>query len=102
MLVDTASATHGRHWETGGHYVKPMQRTHSDLVKFSLRDDDYITVLQYLSEFADNACDVVKKRFPVDGVESSFLQPSSLFRHVDGSRKRPYSVKGTERLVNAI
>ncbi|KAL7958828.1 hypothetical protein V8C34DRAFT_137971 [Trichoderma compactum] len=62
-LVNTASATHGRSWEEGGSYIKPIHRTHSDLVKFSPIDDDYTTVSNCLLEFADTACATIMKRF---------------------------------------
>lgn len=62
-LVNTASATHGRAWEEGGSYIKPIHRTHSDLVKFSPIDDDYTTVSNCLLEFADTACATIMKRF---------------------------------------
>lgn len=62
-LVDTASATHGRSWEEVGNYIKPIHRTHSDIVKFSQIDDDYTTVSNCLLEFTDIACDTIMKRF---------------------------------------
>ncbi|KAL7895102.1 hypothetical protein HDV64DRAFT_287730 [Trichoderma sp. TUCIM 5745] len=62
-LVDTASATHGRFWEEGGSYIKPIHRTHSNLVKFSKIDDDYTTVSNCLLEFADTAGETIMKRF---------------------------------------
>ncbi|CAH0027341.1 unnamed protein product [Clonostachys rhizophaga] len=34
VLVDKASATHGRPWEMNNQFIIPIQRTHSDLVKF--------------------------------------------------------------------
>lgn len=67
ILVERSSATHGRHWETGGHYIKPMNQTHSDLVKYSPHDEDYKTVRFYLAEFVGNSCDVISKRFSSKG-----------------------------------
>ncbi|KAF3065389.1 Ankyrin repeat domain-containing protein 50 [Trichoderma lentiforme] len=44
QLVDIGSATQGRSWEERGNYIKPIHRTHSELVKFRQIDDDYTTV----------------------------------------------------------
>ncbi|KAL7917792.1 hypothetical protein ACQKWADRAFT_273814 [Trichoderma austrokoningii] len=63
-LVDTASATHGRYWEETGNYIKPIHRTHWDLIKFSQIDDDYTTVSNCLLDLADSACEIIAKRFP--------------------------------------
>lgn len=39
-LVDKTSATHGRPWEDGPEHIVAMDRSHSDLVKFSANDPD--------------------------------------------------------------
>jgi hypothetical protein len=44
VLVDRHSATHGREWESDGQFIQPVNRNHSELVKFSNRDDEYQTV----------------------------------------------------------
>ena len=42
VLVGISSATHGRPWETGRLYVCPIDRNHSELVKFTrAHDPDY-------------------------------------------------------------
>jgi protein SERAC1 len=66
VLVDRHSATHGREWESDGQFIQPVNRNHSELVKFSNRDDEYQTVLRYLSTFTKNACSVIRDRFHVD------------------------------------
>lgn len=38
-LVDRFSATHGRPWETDKGFVEPIDRDHSELVKFRHRND---------------------------------------------------------------
>jgi len=65
LLVDIASATHARPWESGERYIQAVSRNHSEMVKFAQYDEDYMTVLHYLEEFTKNACDVIKKRFLV-------------------------------------
>ncbi|CAH0057911.1 unnamed protein product [Clonostachys solani] len=41
VLVDKASATHGRPWEMNNQFIIPIQRSHSDLVKFEKYSPDY-------------------------------------------------------------
>ena len=67
VLVDRHSATHGREWESDGQFIQPVNRNHSELVKFSKHDDDYQTVLRHLSAFKRNACRVIRDRFNADG-----------------------------------
>ncbi|OCK93158.1 uncharacterized protein K441DRAFT_697330 [Cenococcum geophilum 1.58] len=64
VLLDVASATHGRPWETTGHYIRSMNRTHQDLVKFSSLDNEYERVKVCLDKFVENGEYVVGKRFP--------------------------------------
>jgi hypothetical protein len=70
VLVDRHSATHGREWESDGQFIQPVNRNHSELVKFSNHDDDYQTVLRHLSTFRKNASNVIRHRFNVDGEKS--------------------------------
>lgn len=52
VLVDSHSATHGRPHDSEHHRVYPLNRTHSDLVKFeNAYDEAYLTVLGYLRSF---------------------------------------------------
>jgi hypothetical protein len=67
VLVDRYSATHGREWESDGQFIQPVNRNHSELMKFSNRDDEYQTVLRYLSTFTKNACSVIGDRFHANG-----------------------------------
>jgi protein SERAC1 len=73
VLVDRHSATHGREWESDGQFIQPVNRNHSELVKFSNRDDEYQTVLRYLSTFRKNACSVIRDRFHVNGENSEYF-----------------------------
>jgi protein SERAC1 len=66
VLVDSASATHGRPWEIEDCYIHAINRSHSDLVKFAKQDEDYEVVLHHLQRFCSVAEDVVRKRFQVD------------------------------------
>ena len=70
VLVDRHSATHSREWESDGQFIQPVNRNHSELVKFSNHDDEYQTVLRHLSTFRKNACSVIRNRFNVDGANS--------------------------------
>ena len=65
VLVHSSSATHGRPWECEAHHVQPIGKTHSDLVKFSIRDDVYDRVLYVLREFTISAVTVIRDRFMV-------------------------------------
>ena len=59
VLVDPFSATQGN----TAKYRQPLNRTHSDLVKFSVQDEDYERVLGHLKRCANSAEDVIRKRF---------------------------------------
>ena len=63
ILVHSSSATHGRPWEGGAHSVQPINRAHSDLVKYSIRDSVYEMVLYVLRGFANSAVNVIRGRF---------------------------------------
>jgi hypothetical protein len=63
VLVDSHSATHGREWESDGRYIQPINRNHSELVKYSQHDEEYRTVLRHLSTFRQNASRVIRARF---------------------------------------
>lgn len=52
VLVNSSSATHGRYWETEAHHVQALNKTHSDLVKFTSHDADYERVLSVLKSMA--------------------------------------------------
>ena len=80
ILVSSASATHGRSWEVGDRYVVALNRTHSELVKFSQHDDDYEMVRDCLQQFADAAFAVIQKRF-----SDRFLSEAVQGRHVQES-----------------
>jgi len=58
VLVDPPSAAHSQECES-----EPINRTHSELVKYSHQDEDYQTVLRHLSTFRQNACSVIQERF---------------------------------------
>lgn len=64
VLVSSSSATHGRPWETDAQYSQAVNRNHSDLVKYSMKDQDYIIVLEHLRESSRSAERVIRFRFP--------------------------------------
>ena len=66
VLVSKASATHCRPWEDTYDHVCPLERDHSDLVKFGPNDKDYDTVLTLLQGMVQRAmnsprCGAVEK-----------------------------------------
>jgi hypothetical protein len=65
VLVQSSSATHGRPWECEAHHVQSISKTHSDLVKFSIRDDVYDRVLYVLQGFTSSAVTAIRDRFIV-------------------------------------
>ncbi|KAB5522810.1 hypothetical protein GE09DRAFT_1293597 [Coniochaeta sp. 2T2.1] len=50
VLVNKESATHGRPWERSPRFVIPIDRSHSDIVKFERFSNDYEAVLTYIRE----------------------------------------------------
>lgn len=62
VLVHSSSATHGRPWECEAHHVQSISRTHSDLVKYSIRDGVYERVLCVLQGFVKSAVSVIRSR----------------------------------------
>ena len=71
ILVSTASATHGRHWENHAHHVQAINRDHSQLVKFKVNDEVYERILSTLEEFVEEAF-VMKKGRKTDAEECTF------------------------------
>ncbi|KAI9778532.1 MAG: hypothetical protein M1839_008063 [Geoglossum umbratile] len=63
MLVDQSSATESLPGEPISH-TQAVNRSHSDMVKFSSKDALYQIVLSYLQPFADEALEVIRARFP--------------------------------------
>ncbi|KAI0869168.1 hypothetical protein GGS24DRAFT_174112 [Hypoxylon argillaceum] len=55
VLMSKPSATHCRPWENTPDYVWPLDRDHSDLVKFQLHDQDYDKVVSTLQGMVDKA-----------------------------------------------
>ena len=73
VLVNSASATHSRPWELEERYVQPINRTHSDLVKFAKQDQDYEIIRGHLQRFSRLSVDVVAKRFDTETLRSKYL-----------------------------
>ena len=83
VLVSSSSATQGRDWERDSSYVQPINRTHSEMVKFKLVDQYYDIVLEKLQDWAELAVGVIKER-----LHSVPLQPAqgrAYVMYVDGS-----------------
>ncbi|KAL8908717.1 MAG: hypothetical protein Q9171_005330 [Xanthocarpia ochracea] len=66
VLVDAPSATHGRPGEDQAHHIQALNRSHSDLVKYSRKDPEYGVVLSFLKEFAESASDIIRARFSIE------------------------------------
>jgi hypothetical protein len=66
VLVDSSSATQSRgQWESEPYYHQAINRSHSELVKFSSRYDEYYKlVVGRLEALAEGAESTVRKRFP--------------------------------------
>jgi protein SERAC1 len=77
VLVDSASATHSRPWELEDRYVHAINKSHSDLVKFTKQDEDYEVVLHHLRRFSNAAVDVVRDRFKGDSGSSRYFYPKA-------------------------
>ncbi|UKZ56936.1 hypothetical protein TrVGV298_010783 [Trichoderma virens] len=54
-LVSKASATHCRPWEDGPEHICAINRTHSEMVKFSVEDPEYDKVLGRIRSLAQHA-----------------------------------------------
>jgi hypothetical protein len=65
VLVDSSSATQSRgQWESEPYYHQAINRSHSDIVKFSSRYDEYYKlVVGRLEDLAEDAESTVRKRF---------------------------------------
>ena len=78
VLVDRYSARSGRSWEESYLFLQPINRNHSDMVKFSEYDDAGGIVSSFLMRFAKIAPTVIKQRigssksFPSDARPSAF------------------------------
>ena len=63
LLVNPASATCGRSWETGDDYVMSLDGDHSDMVKFSEFDrNGYEKICNVLTDFVKVAPSTIKAR----------------------------------------
>ncbi len=70
VLVDRFSATYPRPWDSESFY-EGLNRTHSDLVKFSAGDIDYQRVLSVLRDITSKAAGLIKLRFLSQGTTRS-------------------------------
>lgn len=55
VLVTKSSATHCRPWEDGAEHICAINRTHSEMVKFSPHDSDYNDVREKLKGLSRRA-----------------------------------------------
>lgn len=68
VLVSQFSATRPRLWESE-HYEESLNRTHSDLVKFSPNDVDYERVRHKLLEITSEASATLTSRYLSQGTQ---------------------------------
>lgn len=71
ILVGSASATHGRHWENQAHHVQAINRNHSQLVKFKANDEVYDRILGTLEDFVKEAI-AMRRVVKIDAEECTF------------------------------
>ena len=76
VLVSQFSATRPRLWESEG-YDESLNRTHSDLVKFSSNDVDYERVHHRLREITSEVTATLTSRYLSQGTQR-FLSPGVL------------------------
>jgi len=62
VLVGSSSAIHGRSGEDEPCNIQALNRTHSELVKFSSNDVDYTRVLAVLKRMASAAVKAIPRR----------------------------------------
>ena len=62
VLVNEASATHGRPGENEAHNIQPINSTHSEMVKFGIRDPNYKLVAGFLRDYAALASKIIEVR----------------------------------------
>ena len=72
VLVDRFSATYPRQWDSES-FQEGFNRTHSDLVKFSAGDVDYLRVLSVLRDVTSKAAASIVSRFIHQGTKKSSL-----------------------------
>lgn len=64
LLVNPASATFGRSWETSDDFKVSIDADHSDMVKFPRFDQDgYVKARDELRKFAEQAILIIEQRF---------------------------------------
>ena len=78
LLVNPASATQGRAWETGSEYTFSLAGNHSNMIKFSNDRDDYSTVRDFLQQFTKQAILVVEVRWKTCSDELKPSNPNDL------------------------
>ena len=78
LLVNPASATYGRAWETGNEYTFSLAGNHSDMIKFSNDRNDYPTVRSCLQQFTKQAALVIANRRKKCPEESESSDPNHL------------------------
>lgn len=62
VLVSKSSATHCRPWENGQQNICAINRTHSEMVKFSSEDSEYEKVLGRIQSLVREARKVQEAR----------------------------------------
>lgn len=72
LLVDRYSATYPRPWDSESFY-EGFFRTHSDLVKFTEGDIDYLRVLSVLRDITFKAASLITSRFLSQGSKKRLL-----------------------------
>lgn len=77
VLVDRFSATYPRPWDLESSHAG-FNRTHSDLVKFSPGDIDYLRVRSVLRDITSKAAALITTRFLIHGTKNLHRLPFNL------------------------
>ncbi|KAL7795561.1 ankyrin repeat-containing domain protein [Trichoderma afarasin] len=97
VLVSKASATHCRLWEDGPEHICAINRSHSEMVKFSQEDSEYEKVLGRIRSLTQRA--IITRRKPISphlSPEEQICLHSLAFRQMqDRDNEIEHAVKGT-------
>ncbi len=66
LLIDSSSATHVRSWENQTHNRLGLKRSHGNLIRFSVHDNDYTVVLEVLRRMTSAATSAVPRGIAID------------------------------------
>ncbi|KAF3057728.1 Ankyrin repeat domain-containing protein 50 [Trichoderma lentiforme] len=98
VLVSKASATHCRPWEDGPEHICAINRTHSEMVKFSQEDSEYEKVLGRIKSLTRRAIKTRRKQIPpphLSPEEQNCLHSLAFRQMQDRDNDIEHAVQGT-------